>query len=238
MEPCSCFEISTAGFGRHCRVGAMLHCPWVGWTTAIRVATLPACGCTPVFGLVGRVTTGHLHQGALVTVVTKAPLERGGLVVVVGAQAATTPPSNGRGGGGRRGNNEMRWCVISLSRVVSPVARGRLAGAVLGTLMTAGRGRRGTQRLRTNVACSRLLSRKWDGDTRCPSCHKANGLCPPAPGRQRASQVNRNPPPLATASEPITPRTDQWLSQRLTTLDGRFELRWTRYAFALKRGVR
>ena len=87
-----------------------MHGPWVGLTTAIGVAPVPGCGGRLGFGLVGRVTRGHVRQGALVRVEMKAPLDRAGLVVVVGALAATTCVGRGReGGGGRRGNNEARW---------------------------------------------------------------------------------------------------------------------------------
>ena len=54
------------------------------------------------------------------------------------------------------------------------------------------------------------------------------------PPRQKSSQLNRKPP-LAKVTDSISPRTEQWLSRPLATLDGRFDLGWTTYAFAWKR---
>ena len=57
----------------------------------------------------------------------------------------------------------------------------------------------------------------------------------PHPPRRKSLQLKLNPPPsLTTTTDSITPRTKQWLSWLLATLDGRFDLRWTRNAFALK----
>ena len=55
----------------------MRHGPWVGLTAAIGVVPLPGCGGRLGFRLVGWVTTGHVRQGALIRVETKAPLDTG-----------------------------------------------------------------------------------------------------------------------------------------------------------------
>ena len=42
-------------------------------------------------------------------------------------------------------------------------------------------------------------------------------------------------PPLVSASDPLTPRTEQLLRLTLPELDSQFHMGWSRYAFALRR---
>ena len=41
-------------------------------------------------------------------------------------------------------------------------------------------------------------------------------------------------PPWAKATDPITPRTEQWLTQSLQSLNGCFDMGWARYRFAMR----
>ena len=86
-----------------------------------------------------------------------------------------------------------------------------------------------------------------------PPAHTAHTSIPPAPSYAPSSHQNppslpyvspppkilpiqqETPPPLARATDSITPRTKQWLAQPLATLDGLFNLGWTQYQFALLR---
>ena len=48
-------------------------------------------------------------------------------------------------------------------------------------------------------------------------------------------QAYAETPPLAKATDPITPRTEQWLTQSLESLNGYFDMGWARYQFAMRR---
>ena len=67
---------------------------------------------------------------------------------------------------------------------------------------------------------------------RSPHTRKSSiGTLPHPPAKDLPSSTR--PPPLARATDPITRRTEQWLSWPIATLDSRFGLGWTRYIFAL-----
>ena len=56
---------------------------------------------------------------------------------------------------------------------------------------------------------------------------------PPPPPKFAPAHVPT--PPLASGSDPLTPRTEQLLRLPLPELDSRFDIGWSRYAFALRR---
>ena len=58
---------------------------------------------------------------------------------------------------------------------------------------------------------------------------------PPSPAPPKFAPAHVPTPPLASRSDPLTPRTEQLLGLPPPELDSRFDMVWSRYAFALRR---
>ena len=65
-----------------------------------------------------------------------------------------------------------------------------------------------------------------------PLQHHLPNYPPPPP---KFAPANVSTPPLASGSDPLTPRTEELLRLPLPELASRFHMGWSRYAFAQRR---